>query len=92
MLGHEGGISEVKDPISNSFYVSMSVSTLLFNSEKQFYMCDCTQKEEWQSVALENTLIYERVFRGKIDPTNHITSIDGIPDWRVSVHVHFHTA
>lgn len=47
-------------------------------------------KGEWQNVAKENTIIYERVFRGKIDPTNHIASTDGISDWRVSVHVHFH--
>ena len=35
--------------------------------------------------ARENTLTYERVFRGKIDPTNHVISIDELRGWRVSI-------
>lgn len=35
--------------------------------------------------AQENTLTYERVFRGKIDATNHVMSIDDLRRWRVSI-------
>ena len=43
------------------------------------------KQDEWQSVAQKNTRIYEIVFRGKIDPTDQVSSLNRLSDWRVSI-------
>ena len=44
-------------------------------------LADNFHPDVWR-IAVENSLIYERVFRGRIDPTNQVWNLKDLANWR----------